>query len=139
MAKLIKKTGRPISITPEIETKLESIFKIGGTIAEACAYAGIGERTYYDRAKSSEDFSQKMKSAQHYADIVAKNVVVDSILKDKDLNSAKWWLEKRVFRNEPMINLQTNEAKVLVVPPELIGKYGISSNTELGSSKQSEI
>ena len=137
--KTLQKTGRPTSITPDIETKLESIFKIGGTIAEATAYAGIGERTYYDRAKASPEFSQKMEAAKHYADIVAKNVVVDSILKDKDINSAKWWLEKRVYRNDTSVNINASEAKVLVVPPELIGKYGISQHTEPGGTEQGEI
>ncbi len=93
------KVGHPTVITPEIETKLESIFKIGGTNAEACSYAGISEMTYYSMCERNDKFLQKMESAKHYPDIVAKNVVVDSILKDKDLNSAKWWLEKREFRN----------------------------------------
>lgn len=106
--KTLQKTGRPTSITPDIETKLESIFKIGGTIAEATAYAGIGERTYYDRANASPEFSQKMEAAKHYADIIAKNVVVDSIIKDKDLNSAKWWLEKHEFKQSNQILQQFN-------------------------------
>lgn len=93
------KVGAPSVITPEIETKLESIFKIGGTNAEATSYAGISERTYYSMCERNEEFLQKMEAAKHYADIVAKNVVVDSILKEKDLQSAKWWLEKREFKN----------------------------------------
>ena len=99
-SKVIKHAGgAPTVVTPEVETKLESILKIGGTIAEATTYAGIGERTYYDRAKASEEFSRKMEAAKHYADVAAKNVVVASITQDKNLDSAKWWLEKREFRN----------------------------------------
>lgn len=132
------KVGRPESITPEIETKLESIFKIGGTNAEACAYAGIAERTYYSRAERDAEFMQKMEAAKYYADIVAKNVVVDDIVKNKDVASAKWWLEKRQFRSEG-INIQANEAKVLVVPSELINKYDIPQNTESSSPEQGEV
>ena len=119
--KTLQKTGRPTSITSEIETKLESILKIGGTISEATSYAGIGERTYYDRASVSEDFSQKMNAAKHYADIVAKNVVVDNIVKDKNIESAKWWLEKREFKQgQPFAqqNIQIN------VHPAFLKKYG---------------
>jgi len=97
--------GRPNKITPDIEKKLESILKIGGTIAEAVTYAGIAERTYYSMAKRNEDFKQKMERAKHYADVVAKNVVVDAIVKD---NTAKWWLEKRVFRQGPQVVQQFN-------------------------------
>lgn len=46
---------------------------------------------------------------------------------------------KGKLRDKQEANLNIDQVKVLVVPPELIGKYGISSNTELGSSKQSEI
>lgn len=90
-----KKTGRPTVVTAETITKLESIFKIGGNDAEAISYAGIGARTYYDHLEADEDFRSKMDSAKHYADIVAKNVVIDAIVKDKDLGTAKWWLEKK--------------------------------------------
>lgn len=104
--KITKKGGRPTMINLDIETKLESILMIGGTIAEATSYAGIGERTYYDRAKASEEFSQKMEKAKHYADVAAKNIVVDAIVKNKDLATAKWWLEKREFRdNAPAVQV----------------------------------
>ena len=43
-----------------------------------------------------------------YSDVVAKNLVVDSIVKKKDLNSAKWWLEKRVFKQQPQVAVQVN-------------------------------
>jgi len=132
MVDIIKKVGAPTKITPDIETKLESILKVGGTIAEATSYAGIGERTYYDRAKASEVFSQKMKAAKHYADIVAKNVVVNDIVKNKDVQTAKWWLEKRQFRDS---GIQIQGEKVLVIPAELMEKHGITSDTK-GSSKE---
>lgn len=102
------KGGRPTKMSDEVTTKLESIFKIGGTIAEAVSYAGISDETYRRWMNENSSFMAKMESAQHYADIVAKNVVVDSMIKDKDLNTAKWWLEKRQFRAEaqqPQINI----------------------------------
>lgn len=106
--KTIQKLGRPESITEDITVKLESIFKIGGTIAEACSYAGIADRTYYSRAERDPKFMQKMEAAKHYADIVAKNVVVDNIVKDKNIDSAKWWLEKHEFRQNNQVLQQFN-------------------------------
>ncbi len=100
------RVGAPTVITSDVEDKLEDILKVGGTIAEATSYAGIGERTYYDRAKANDEFSQKMLSAKHYADVEAKNVVVKSITKDKNLDTAKWWLEKREFRGSNVQVLQ---------------------------------
>ena len=90
-------TGRPTKLDDDMVVKLESILKIGGTIEEACSYALINKTTYYRWLGENEDFATKMDSAQHYADIIAKNVVVDSMIKDRDIQTAKWWLEKRQF------------------------------------------
>lgn len=103
----ISQVGAPSKLTPDTVTKLESIFKIGGNVEEACSYALISKQTYYRWLKESEDFVTKMESAQCYADIVAKNVVVDSMIKDKNLDTAKWWLEKRQFKT-PQTMIQNN-------------------------------
>lgn len=110
MGKSITKNlgGRPTKYNDEVVKKLESIFKIGGTVDEACSYAEITKPTYYEWLDRHSDFLTKMNSAQHYADIVAKNVVVDSMIKDKDLSTAKWWLEKRQFRENTQTNVQVN-------------------------------
>lgn len=102
------KGGRPTKLVPDTITKLESIFKIGGTIEEACSYAGIAPKTYHAWVKEDNGFVTKMTAAQHYADVAAKNVVVQAITKDKDLNTAKWWLEKRQFQphNMTQINVE---------------------------------
>lgn len=108
--KTLQKTGRPTVITAETITKLESIFKIGGNDEEATSYAGIGNRTYYDHLEADENFRSKMMAAKNYSNIAAKNIVVDAIIKDKDLNTAKWWLEKKHpdFKNIPQALIQNN-------------------------------
>lgn len=100
--------GRPTIMTDEVVNKLESIFKIGGTVEEACGYAGITRQTYYNWLEANTDFLTKMESAQKYPDIVAKNIVVDSMTKNKDVTTAKWWLEKREFKNSNQTNVQVN-------------------------------
>lgn len=119
------KTGRPSVMTAETINKLESIFKIGGNVSEATSYAGIGDRTYYDHLERNEDFRRKMESAQHYADIVAKNVVIDAIVKDKDLMTAKWWLEKK----HPDFKQQIQSSQVAVQVNNMVlekkNDYGI--------------
>lgn len=108
------KVGRPTKMDEETVVKLESIFKIGGTIEEACSYALINKTTYYTWLKEHDGFSTKMEAAQHYADVAAKNVVVAAITKDNDLNTAKWWLEKREFRNPLVqVNQQFNKFEVV--------------------------
>ena len=100
--------GRPTIYTDELVTKLESILKIGGSVVEACSYAMISKETYYRWLEEKPDFMTKMEAAQRYPDIVAKNIVVDSMTKNKDVTTAKWWLEKREFKNSNQTNVQVN-------------------------------
>lgn len=115
MGKAITKNlgGRPSKLDDEIVVKLDSIFKVGGTVEEACAYAGINKTTYYRWLEQNEGFATKMASAQHYADIVAKNVVVDDIVKGRSVDTAKWWLEKRQFKTAG-VNIQNNTFAVKI-------------------------
>lgn len=122
--------GRPTKFDKVVVEKLVSIFKIGGSIEEACANARIDKQTYYNWLEAHPGFSTEIASAQHYSDIAAKNVVVGSILKHKNIESSKWWLEKRVFKNT-QTNVQNNIQ--IVVPNSLQNKYGVSSSTRQDS------
>jgi hypothetical protein len=104
----LSNVGRPTLYSEEMVNKLESIFKIGGTVEQALSYAGISKETYYNWTEKHPEFLTKMQSARIYADIVAKNIVVDSMIKDKDVNTAKWWLEKREFKQIQQNNTQVN-------------------------------
>lgn len=110
--------GRPTLYSEDVVSKLESIFKIGGTVAEAISYAGISKETYYTWGEKHPGFMTKMEQARIYADIVAKNIVVDSMIKDKDLTTAKWWLEKREFKQITQNNTQIN-----VAPSQLLVEF----------------
>ena len=111
----IDKGGRPTKYSKEMVVKLESIFKVGGTVEEACSYAGINKTTYYRWIEQNEGFATEMDAAQHYADIVAKNVVVDSIVKDRNVGDAKWWLEKRQFKDTGAVGVRTDGKVIEVV------------------------
>lgn len=109
-----KEAGRPTKYSEEIVVKLESILKIGGTIEQACAYAGINKTTFYRWFEENEDFATRMEKAKYFSDIMAKNIVVKAITEDKDLETAKWWLEKREFKQQPqnVIGIQGDDIKV---------------------------
>lgn len=104
----LSNVGRPTLYSDEIVEKLASIFRIGGTVEQAVSYAQIDKVTYYNWMEKHPNFSTKMEQARNYADIVAKNIVVDSMIKDKDLTTAKWWLEKREFKQVQQNNTQVN-------------------------------
>lgn len=105
--KVVDKGGRPSKLTEERTKKLEDIFKVGGTVLEACSFAGISTTAYYEWINKNESLRTKMEAAQHYADVVAKNLVSKAIIEDEDLSTAKWWLEKREF-SQPQSLQQIN-------------------------------
>lgn len=113
--KKVDKGGRPTKKTDEMVAKLDSIFKVGGTVEEASSYAGINKTTYYRWLEQDDAFATEMEAAQHYADVVAKNVVVDDIVKNKDVGSAKWWLEKRQFKDSKTVGVRTDGQVIEVV------------------------
>ena len=99
MTKKIKKGGRKTLKTDDRVKLLEDAFRIGATVEQAYSYAGIGKQTYYDWINNDEEFEDRMLRAKNYADMKAKNIVVDKIVNENSLTEAKWWLEKREFKN----------------------------------------
>lgn len=87
--------GRPTKMTEETIKKLEDIFKNGANIQEACSYAGISKETYYNWLERDANNVTKMESAQYYPVIAAKNIVLQDIYRNKNVDSAKWYLERR--------------------------------------------
>lgn len=123
-----KTIGRPVKISEKLIEKLEDIFKKGASVSEACGLVNISTKTFYNWQNNNEDFQIKMTSARQYADIMAKKIVVKKIVEDKDLTTAKRWLEKREFRNsDGQTNLQIN------VP--ILDGQSIKDNAILGDLK----
>lgn len=73
------KAGRPTKITPDTVRKLEECFKCDASVAEACAYAGIGRTTYYEECKRNPEFRNNMERVQMYPLIVAKQTLFKGI------------------------------------------------------------
>ena len=90
------KVGRPTVFTEDVVRKLESILQLGVNDTIACQYAKIGRSAFYDMLKTDVKFSDRIESAKQLVTIAAGQVVSQSIIKDKDVASAKWWLERKV-------------------------------------------
>lgn len=86
--------GRPPAITAEIKRDLEHAFSRGYSDLQACAYAGVAERTFYDFCKNNPDFSQKREVLKKRIDIIAKENMIIAI-ETRDKEASKWWLERK--------------------------------------------
>ena len=52
--------GRPTVVTPEILTKLEYAFSIDSTVGEACSFAEISQKVFYEYLKRNPEFSERI-------------------------------------------------------------------------------
>src|SRR4051812_14240705 len=86
--------GRKTVMTPEVVRKLEEAFSMDCTDEEACAFAGIGERTYYDHKAQDEAFSQRMERSKRFAFVLAKKTVRRA-REQNDATLAIRWLKNR--------------------------------------------
>ncbi len=75
MATKKNRRGRPTKLTPEVIAKLEWVFSIGGTIAEACRHAGISRTVYYEGIKRYPEFAEKFARLQEQMILEARNTL----------------------------------------------------------------
>lgn len=89
-----KKVGRPPVINDEKLKKLREAFMMGCTDDEACLYAEIEPRTFYNFQKWNEEFIQQKEHWKNNPILKARKVVFDKI-EAGDENTAKWYLERK--------------------------------------------
>lgn len=107
--------GRPTKITDKCVEKLEEAFKDGANITQACHIAQIDRKTYYARLNIDETFRNKMADAQEYPDVIAKMVIVKAIRSD-DVDTAKWWAERRMRKEFSTRQEQEHTGEVKIIP-----------------------
>ncbi|MCC2615943.1 hypothetical protein LJ739_06790 [Aestuariibacter halophilus] len=109
-----KKVGRPRKVTAEVLRKLEEAFSWGCTDAEACVYANLAPRTFYDYCEQNEEFSQWKEVLKDSPTMKAKSIIKKS-LDDGDIGTA---------------NQVINRKEGTKVRQELTGKDGGAIKTE---------
>lgn len=102
MAKKKQETRwRPPKFTEEVVQKLEEIFKIDWTVEEACSYAWIWRRTYYQWCEENKEFLHRMEQAQQYPFILARKKYIKWITSRNEkiaIDVSKDFLSKRDWR-----------------------------------------
>ncbi len=86
--------GRPTKLVPSTVTKLTAAFNKGFTDEEACFYSGVSRNSFYRWYREDTDFRDKIDQAKLQPNLHAKELVIDAI-EGGDVNSAKWWLERK--------------------------------------------
>lgn len=102
-------------LTEEVVEKLVTAFQYDFTVEEACTYAKIDRKSYYNWINASTEFLQKMEDARNFLFMSAKTILADAIkgrktIKDDQGNVIKkgkkpnlqlttWLLERRQKKN----------------------------------------
>lgn len=113
--------GRKGTITREIEAKLEKCFRIDATDEQACIQAGCSTDAYYRKLKSDERFRKRMRAAQDYLHIKAKEVMAKTIA-DRSSSQANWFLERREKDRYSTRTEQKVEVEAAVTYDDLEGR-----------------
>lgn len=120
--KLKKKNpgGRPTKLTPEAIKKLEEVFAIDGSIAEACFYADISQQTYFNFVKRFPRYVERFNALRERPYLKARQTIVKAL---DDPNHAFRYMErkkKKEFGNT--VDLTTN-GKDLPSPIMQVERY----------------
>lgn len=94
MAEEETKLGRPTLVTPEVVTKLEMAFSHGCSVTEACVFAGISRKVFYEYEERNPDFRDKREELVKLPNLAARMNVVKAV-KAGDIDASEWWLERR--------------------------------------------
>lgn len=87
------KKGRPSTMSEKTLRKLELSFAYDSTVEEACIFAGIPVRTYYDFLTKHPDFSHTVELLRNVPVMIARRTVVNGVVTSQD--SAMRYLEKK--------------------------------------------
>lgn len=90
----VQDIGRPSKMSKSVVEKLEKCFSNSYTDEEACLFVGIDKETLYTYCDKYPAFSINKELLKKKPNLKAKNVVLEAI-NNNDVQSAKWWLEKK--------------------------------------------
>lgn len=87
-----KHSGRPSAVSAAVLAKLIYAFTVGSTDIEACEHAGISISALANYQKKNEEFKAEKAALKNKRVLKARVKVYNDI--EKDINTAKWTLEK---------------------------------------------
>jgi hypothetical protein len=109
---------RKTVITEEVISKLLEAFSMGYKVNHACLYAEICKQTFYNYCNKTEGFLEHCHELRQHPSIKAI-ALINKAINEGDVNSAKWWLERKCkeeFSLRQEITGEDGEAIKMKVP-----------------------
>jgi hypothetical protein len=89
-----QKVGRPSVITEDSVRKLEAALAYGLGVNAACYYSGVSRSVYYEHKALDKEFSDKMRMAEEFATLKARQVIINAI-NEGNIKVSMWYLEHK--------------------------------------------
>lgn len=80
--------------TPTVIKALEEALGLGCSIVNACLQAGISESTYHRWCEEDEKLKKRFAMLRQKQILKARKII-DKALNENDVNTAKWYLERK--------------------------------------------
>jgi len=104
------KGGRPTKLDPITVKKLEEVFAMDGSVKEACFYADISTKTYYEWLKKNPELGNRFDALRQKPVLIARQTIFKD-LKD-DVTTAKWYVERKRRNEFAQKTIQEHEGKI---------------------------
>lgn len=84
--------GRPSKQTSEVISKLEEVFSLDGSVEEACFFADISRKTYYEWIKEKPELGDRFEELRQNPFLKARRTIVNSL---DNPQSAQWYMTRK--------------------------------------------
>ena len=105
--------GRPTVITPEALGKIEQVFAYDGSVLEACSFAEIDVKTYYNYLKKNPEYIQRIQALRQRPFLKARKAIVDNLSNPEF--ALKYMERKRKYEFSTRAEITGAEGKPLIV------------------------
>lgn len=85
--------GRPIVFDEKVVEKLEEAFAMDCTVSEACLFAGIDRKTYYNNVKQGDELFLRFEALRDTPILKARSTIVRGL--ERSSSDAQWYLSRK--------------------------------------------
>ena len=110
--------GRPSVMTKEVLAKLDELWTVGATVAEAAKYLEISEDSIYKHKRENPEYNKHIETLKGLTGLKAK-INIKNGIQGGDKHDSKWYLERKDPEFKPSSKIETdvnlNAADALVL------------------------
>ena len=127
------KGGRPTKMTELTVKKLEEAFSNGASDVEACFIAGISKECLYQYQDKFPSFVDRKFALKEMIKYQAKIKVKQAIEKEKQPDTAKWYLERKDKEFKNKTDITSDDKPVAIIP---LSEQNVSRNNSNNQDKE---